>query len=133
MTTRLLTTVRHQVAALVAVIALLTQVAVPHVHVRHAAADALASAAELARCGAECPTALRSASQRTTDDADTHRDGASCPLCRAQSDARSSLLPVAITLPLPTAAVALDGRVAVAAISIDVRSLAAPRAPPAVS
>jgi hypothetical protein len=132
MITRLLTTVRHQVAALVAVTALLTQVAVPHVHDRHAPADALASAAELARCGAECPTALRSASQRA-DDADTHRDSASCPLCRAQSDARSSLLPVAITLPLPTAAVARDGRTAVASISVDVRSLAAPRAPPAIS
>ncbi len=129
----MITTLRHHVAALVAVVALLAQVAVPHLHVRHASPEAIATGAALARCDARCPDALRSAAHRVADDADTHRDGANCPLCRAQSDARSSLLPAVAALAVPTDAVAHGGPDAVASISVAVRSVAAPRAPPVVS
>lgn len=132
MSSRVITTTRHSIAALVAVLALIAQVVVPHVHVRltvpsdaHPAADVA-----LATCDA-CPSAL-AAAEPATPDADAHRDS-SCPLCRAQSDARASVLPPAVALPLPAPAAAGGPRDAVASVADAVRSLAAPRAPPALS
>jgi hypothetical protein len=130
MSSRPITTTRQSIAALVAVLALVAQVVVPHVHVRHAQDVAPhAPAVALASCDA-CPLGI--GTDHAGHDADTHRD-ATCPLCRAQSDARASLLPPSVALPLPVAAVARGPRDAVASVADAVRGLAAPRAPPALS
>lgn len=130
MSTRVTTTARHPIAALVAVLALLAQVVVPHVHVRHgSAARPQAADVVLASCDA-CPLGI--AADHADHDADTHRD-ATCPVCRAQGDARASLLPPSIALPLPGTSVARGSLDAVASVADAARRLAAPRAPPALS
>jgi hypothetical protein len=132
MSHRVITATRHSVAALVAVLALIAQVVVPHVHVRHVATSDHHAAADVAlkSCDA-CPAALAT-SEHVDHDGGPHRDG-SCPLCRAQSDARASLVPPSIAFPLPIVAVARGPRGAVASVADAARSLAAPRAPPALS
>ncbi len=125
---------RH-VAAVIALAALLGQAFVPHVHPLHRAPGDIAAvhpAVELASCAPECPTV---ASAATADPGgETHQHAtSSCPLCRAQNDARSSLLPATLALPLPAAAPALPPTETYAALAIAARSLAAPRAPPFAS
>jgi hypothetical protein len=135
---RALSTVRKHMAALVAVVALLGQAIFPHVHAldardaRRLAAHPLAFAT-LARCIAACPTVLAAAAVPTpAGDAD-HHSSSSCPLCRAQSDARSSLLPSALVVPAPVAAAAPPPADTVASVVAVARTLAAPRAPPVAS
>ena len=132
---RTLRTVRKHVAALAAVVALLGQAFFPHVHAlesRHQAARGVA-ATTLARCTAACPTVLAAATVPAPA-GDTHRhSSSSCPLCRAQSDARSSLVPAALVVPVPLAAPAPLPADTVASLVAAVRSLASPRAPPFAS
>lgn len=132
MSARVITTTRHSLAALVAVLALVAQVVVPHVHVRHAPAldPHVAADVALASCDA-CPLGLTA--DDAARDADSHRHDATCPVCRAQSDARASLLPPSIALPLPATDVARGPLDVVASVADAARSLAAPRAPPALS
>lgn len=130
MSTRSTITTRHSLAALVAVLALVAQVVVPHVHVQHApAVRARAVDVALASCDA-CPPGITA--DRADHDTGAHRD-ATCPLCRAQSDARASLLPQSVVLSLPDTTVRRGSLDAVASVADAVRRLAAPRAPPALS
>jgi len=135
MQTRTLRTVRKHVAALAAVVALLGQALFPHFHAleaRHQAAHALADAT-LARCTVACPTVLAAAAVPAPP-GDTHQhSSSSCPLCRAQSDARASLVPSALVVPVPLAAPAPLPADTVASLVAAVRSLASPRAPPFAS
>lgn len=135
MTSRSLQTARKHVAALVAVVALLGQAFFPHVHAldgrRHAVSRVDDSS--LTRCTEACPTVLATATSSAADgDADRH-SSSTCPLCRAQSDARSSLLPSSLVVPLPLTAAAPLPADAVASLAAAVRSLASPRAPPFAS
>jgi hypothetical protein len=112
-----------------AVFVLLAPALFPHVHV---ASPRRVSVSAADRCTVGCLPSLASAATDDGGDADQHSP-ASCPLCRAQSDARSSLLPPALAVPMPVAAPAiLDARVA-SAPATDVRGVAAPRAPPFAS
>jgi hypothetical protein len=114
-------------------VALLGQTLFPHVHAQPRSHWLGARTAALAHCDAECPTALTAASGASHPGDDGDRHGTSCPLCRAQSDARSSLLPSSLVLPAPAAVVSAFTADAVAAVSTTTRSLAAPRAPPFAS
>ena len=135
MQTRTLRTVRKHVAALAAVVALLGQAFFPHVHApeaRHQGALAVADAA-LARCTAACPTVLVAAAVPAPAGGTDQHSPSSCPLCRAQSDARASLVPSALVVPVPLAAPAPLPADTVASLVAAVRSLASPRAPPFAS
>jgi len=112
-----------------AIFALLAPALFPHVHAT-VGRRVLVPATD--RCRVDCPDAIAAAPTDDGRDADQHSP-ASCPLCRAQSDARSSLLPPAFAVPLPVAVPAiLDARVAQAPAAV-VRGVAAPRAPPFAS
>jgi hypothetical protein len=131
---RSLQTVRKHVAALVAVVALLGQAFFPHVHAlerRHVASGG--DGGSLARCTAACPAVLATATTSAADGATDRHSSSSCPLCRAQSDARSSLLPSSLVVPSSLTGAAMSPADAVVSLTAAVRSLAAPRAPPFAS
>lgn len=128
--TRRRSVLHRHVAALVALAALAVQVVVPHVHT--VALPEHSAAAAVGRRVADCSTTVAAAASRHESDADRHSP-ASCPLCRAQRDARASLVPTSSALPfLATDHVAMLGADAVPPRP-DFLGLAAPRAPPVVS
>jgi hypothetical protein len=135
MQSRTISSVRKHVAALAAVVALLGQAVFPHVHAldarRHAARPT--ADATFTRCTDACPTVLAAAAVPATPGDADHHSPSSCPLCRAQSDLRSSLLPAALVVPAPIAAVPLPPDDIVVSVVAVARSLAAPRAPPLAS
>jgi hypothetical protein len=121
---------RHHALAILAVVALLAQALVPHVHGR--AGTGFAPWSQLASCGATaCETTITTHQPTAADD--THQHAAGCPLCRAQSDARSLLLPQALAALLPTASASPLATEVVVTLTAADRNLAAPRAPPACS
>lgn len=125
-------TARKAAVTFAAVAALFVQSLIPHVHAWHGRPTSPVRVAAAERCTVDCPTTLRSAATEHDGDADQHSP-ATCPLCRAQNDARSSLLPPAYAVPLPAAApTTLTADPAVIAAAV-VRSVAAPRAPPLAS
>jgi hypothetical protein len=123
--------VRNHAVILAAVFALLGQVLFPHVHAWHERRGPAASDPAVAPCTAECATALVAVATDVGGDTDQHASG--CPLCRAQNDARSSLLPPSFAVLLPAATPALLTADAATTSAAFVRSLVAPRAPPLAS
>jgi hypothetical protein len=101
--------VRKAAVTLVAVAALLAQAFFPHVHAWH----------------------LRSGSQTAVARADADQHSPStCPLCRAQTDARSSLLAPAFVVALPASTPATLAAAAASSVTTVAWTVAAPRAPP---
>jgi hypothetical protein len=123
---------RCRVVTLAAVFALLTQVLLPHVHLRHELGGAVTPSVALASCAADCPAEVLTAKTGDRSE-DPDRHAAGCPLCRAQNDARSWLLPFALVVSLPGPASSAPEADAAALAAAVVRSLASPRAPPRVS
>ncbi len=123
--------VRQHAVALMAVFAVLGQALFPHVHAWHEHRVHAAPDPAVARCTAECPTALVAVATDVGGDMDQHASG--CPLCRAQNDARSSLLPPSFAVLLPAVTPALLTAEAATTSAAFVRNLAAPRAPPLAS
>lgn len=127
--------VARHAAALIAVAGLLGQALFPHVHVVSSVSVRVSTPRQLAAAASwvvGCP-AVRANATVPTADGDDHHAPSSCPLCRAQSDARSSLLPAAFALPAPVGGVATPARDLVASLAAVARSVAAPRAPPFAS
>ncbi len=122
---------RREGVAFVAVLVLAAQALIPHFHAIPTASHRVSAGTATAACSAACPVVDAST---PAGDRDGHRHSpATCPLCRAQSDAGSSLVPTAFVLPLAVAASANDPVDLAAPLSAGVRTLAAPRAPPFAS
>lgn len=120
---------RRSLCSLIAVVALLGQVVVPHVHGRADRSDA--TRGTLAACATvDCSVWTADASP---SEHDGHQHGPNCTFCRAQSDARSLLVPAALAMPVPGGTMSRLGRALAPPLHAARRSLAAPRAPPAAS
>jgi hypothetical protein len=122
-------TVRRSLCSLIAIVALLAQTLVPHVHGRAEHAQA-ADGTTYACAGGD---RVAWTGDRAGSSPDGHQHGASCPLCRAQTDARSLLVPAASAVPVPIDAMSPCARDRASALRSAIRSLGAPRAPPTVS
>ena len=121
---------RHA-ASLIAIAALAVQTLFPHVHPSHASRSVFPTA--VGRCIADCAApSLSAAAPDSSRDTDQH-GGASCPLCRAQRDARASILPSGTVVPFVDVGQLARVAASTAPPTVAPLSLAAPRAPPVVS